>query len=95
MVKPAPGKRQEPSAGAPALFFLRFGSVQSVQIGVKPLSCLLEPHPTPLLYSKDCTGENTLLSTMALWCNWLTRRPLKAESPGSSPGNATNLLSIV
>ncbi len=28
---------------------------------------------------------------MALWCNWLTRRPLKAESPGSSPGNATNL----
>ncbi len=26
---------------------------------------------------------------MALWCNWLTRRPLKAESPGSSPGNAT------
>ena len=28
---------------------------------------------------------------LALWCNWLTRRPLKAESPGSSPGNATNL----
>jgi hypothetical protein len=27
---------------------------------------------------------------LALWCNWLTRRPLKAESPGSSPGNATN-----
>jgi hypothetical protein len=26
---------------------------------------------------------------MALWCNWLTRRPLKAKSPGSSPGNAT------
>ncbi len=29
---------------------------------------------------------------MALWCNWLTRRPLKAESPGSSPGNATKFL---
>ncbi len=27
---------------------------------------------------------------VALWCNWLTRRPLKAKSPGSSPGNATN-----
>ncbi len=34
-------------------------------------------------------------TTMALWCNWLTRRPLKAESPGSSPGNATILLSII
>ena len=32
--------------------------------------------------------------SVALWCNWLTRRPLKAKSPGSSPGNATNLLSI-
>src|ERR1035437_3553402 len=29
---------------------------------------------------------------MALWCNWLTRRPLKAKSPGSSPGNATKYL---
>ena len=28
---------------------------------------------------------------MALWCNWLTRRPLKAKSPGSSPGNATKM----
>ncbi len=28
---------------------------------------------------------------MALWCNWLTRRPLKAKSPGSSPGNATKI----
>src|ERR1035441_1491621 len=31
-------------------------------------------------------------ATMALWCNWLTRRPLKAESPGSSPGNATKYI---
>src|ERR1019366_6438358 len=31
-------------------------------------------------------------ATMPLWCNWLTRRPLKAESPGSSPGNATKFL---
>jgi hypothetical protein len=39
-----------------------------------------------------CAGENILLRIcdLALWCNWLTRRPLKAESPGSSPGNATN-----
>jgi hypothetical protein len=40
----------------------------------------------------ECAGENILLRMcdLALWCNWLTRRPLKAESPGSSPGNATN-----
>ncbi len=29
---------------------------------------------------------------MALWCNWLTRRPLKAKSSGSSPDNATKNL---
>ena len=28
---------------------------------------------------------------VALWCNWLTRRPLKAESTGSIPVSATNL----
>jgi hypothetical protein len=26
---------------------------------------------------------------LAPWCNWLTRGPFKAESPGSSPGGAT------
>src|SRR5215510_12056678 len=26
----------------------------------------------------------------ARWCNWLTRRPLKAESTGSSPVRAIN-----
>jgi hypothetical protein len=35
----------------------------------------------------SCCGVSK--ASMALWCNWLTRRPLKAESPGSSPGNAT------
>ena len=30
---------------------------------------------------------------MAPWCNWLTRGPFKAESPGSSPGGATKLTS--
>jgi hypothetical protein len=30
-------------------------------------------------------------AVLALWCNWLTRRPLKAKSPGSSPGNATKI----
>jgi uncharacterized SAM-binding protein YcdF (DUF218 family) len=28
-------------------------------------------------------------STVASWCNWLTRRPLKAESSGSIPDDAT------
>jgi hypothetical protein len=28
---------------------------------------------------------------LAPWCNWLTRGPFKAESPGSSPGGATKL----
>jgi hypothetical protein len=32
---------------------------------------------------------------VALWCNWLTRRPLKAKSPGSSPGNATKKLNKI
>lgn len=27
----------------------------------------------------------------APWCNWLTRGPFKAESPGSSPGGATKI----
>ena len=26
---------------------------------------------------------------VAIWCNWLTRRPLKAKSSGSSPDIAT------
>jgi hypothetical protein len=29
---------------------------------------------------------------LAPWCNWLTRGPFKAESPGSSPGGATKLI---
>ncbi len=29
---------------------------------------------------------------VALWCNWLTRCPLKAESTGSIPVSATNFL---
>ncbi len=43
------------------------------------------------LYFKEWPGDNFLLAVndLALWCNWLTRRPLKAKSPGSSPGNAT------
>ena len=34
-------------------------------------------------------------NVVALWCNWLTRRPLKAKSPGSSPGNATKILIMI
>jgi hypothetical protein len=36
-------------------------------------------------------SQRILHPFMALWCNWLTRRPLKAKSPGSSPGNATKI----
>jgi hypothetical protein len=30
--------------------------------------------------------------SLAPWCNWLTRGPFKAESPGSSPGGATKFM---
>ncbi len=53
---------------------------------VSSLPTLL-PQPLSLLYSTGRSGF--LYPFMALWCNWLTRRPLKAKSPGSSPGNAT------
>ena len=42
-----------------------------------------------LLYSESRDGWS--IRSVALWCNWLTRRPLKAKSPGSSPGNATKI----
>ena len=32
---------------------------------------------------------------VALWCNWLTRRPLKAKSSGSSPDIATKKFLII
>ena len=35
---------------------------------------------------------STMSNDVALWCNWLTRRPLKAKSSGSSPDNATKPL---
>jgi hypothetical protein len=31
---------------------------------------------------------------VAPWCNWLTRGPFKAESPGSSPGGATKKIQV-
>ncbi len=45
--------------------------------------------PATLLYLRSRSGSPD--PCMALWCNWLTRRPLKAKSSGSSPDNATNL----
>ncbi len=44
-----------------------------------------------LLYFIDALERQAscVYAVLALWCNWLTRRPLKAKSPGSSPGNAT------
>jgi hypothetical protein len=32
---------------------------------------------------------------VAIWCNWLTRRPLKAKSSGSSPDIATKNLNAI
>jgi hypothetical protein len=42
-----------------------------------------------LLYFESRNGF--LIRSVALWCNWLTRRPLKAKSSGSSPDNATKI----
>src|SRR5581483_6586957 len=45
--------------------------------------------PRPSCYSEEgrfVRGPNL----SAPWCNWLTRRPLKAESSGSIPDGATN-----
>jgi hypothetical protein len=40
-----------------------------------------------LLYLRSCNGFPN--RSVALWCNWLTRRPLKAKSSSSSLDNAT------
>ncbi len=37
-------------------------------------------------------SEQVAAADVALWCNWLTRRPLKAKSSGSSPDSATKVL---
>ena len=42
--------------------------------------------------TSSCGYAVLAFAVLALWCNWLTRRPLKAKSPGSSPGNATKIV---
>jgi hypothetical protein len=39
-----------------------------------------------------CKPDWSSVIPWALWCNWLTRRPLKAESTGSIPVSATNFI---
>jgi hypothetical protein len=47
-----------------------------------------------ILASVDCGSSQPLPQpTVASWCNWLTRRPLKAESSGSIPDDATKQIS--
>jgi hypothetical protein len=50
------------------------------------------PHP---IFAILIESQRIPRPFMALWCNWLTRRPLKAKSPGSSPGNATKNLNKI
>jgi hypothetical protein len=45
-----------------------------------------KPH---LLVESNMSAAPTPSSILAPWCNWLTRRPLKAESSGSIPDGAT------
>jgi hypothetical protein len=42
-----------------------------------------------LLIELEELAAPTLTHLLAPWCNWLTRRPLKAESSGSIPDGAT------
>jgi hypothetical protein len=54
----------------------------------------VRPHAFPGLASLDILTECEPYwlghFSVASWCNWLTRRPLKAESTGSIPVDATN-----
>ena len=46
-----------------------------------------------VIVEKLAVEAGSLLASPSLsapWCNWLTRRPLKAESSGSIPDDATN-----
>src|SRR5271170_1089589 len=44
-----------------------------------------------LLIEFEESAAPTLTHLLAPWCNWLTRRPLKAESSGSIPDGATKV----
>lgn len=40
-------------------------------------------------------GKPIIQFLLALWCSWLTRRPLKAETAGSSPASAITHIKIM
>ena len=40
--------------------------------------------------SSDCSDSVPIFNIMAYWCNWLTHRPVTAESTGSSPVYVAN-----
>jgi hypothetical protein len=48
----------------------------------------LENHLCCDIHSPPLVGS---IEFLARWCNWLTRRPLKAESTGSSPVRAIQI----
>jgi hypothetical protein len=50
---------------------------------------MLEKPSRDVIYTrKICKQIEQIVLHQARWCNWLTRRPLKAESTGSSPVRA-------
>src|SRR5262245_54487933 len=50
---------------------------------------MLETPSRGVIYSRKlCEQIEQIALHQARWCNWLTRRPLKAESTGSSPVRA-------
>lgn len=49
----------------------------------------------PNLRPRDSGIYNPKVPTVAHWCSWLTRCPLKAEITGSSPVCATNYFSYI
>src|SRR5262245_50491588 len=52
---------------------------------------MLEKPSRGVIYSRKlCEQIEQIALHQARWCNWLTRRPLKAESTGSSPVRAIN-----
>ena len=54
---------------------------------------MLEKPSRGVVYTRKlCKQSEQIVLHQARWCNWLTRRPLKAESTGSSPVRAIFIL---
>ena len=56
----------------------RVGPSIAMSTGIMRLTCYTQQ------VAAGCSAR-----VVAIWCNWLTRRPLKAKSSGSSPDIAT------